>query len=117
MRPLTGSSSSSNMTEYTEILLRLVLATLAGGLIGLEREVKGKPAGFRTHAIVAMGSCIFTSLSLTSFGGDTGRIAAQIVSGIGFLGAGITLLTSPKSAKDLKNKERGYLESLEVFYH
>jgi putative Mg2+ transporter-C (MgtC) family protein len=76
-----------------EALLRLVLAALFGGLIGLDREAQHKPAGVRTFAIVAVGSALFTLVGILAFGeGDPGaRIAAQIVTGVGFLGAGTIL--------------------------
>jgi putative Mg2+ transporter-C (MgtC) family protein len=74
-----------------EILLRLFLAALLGSLIGWERERAQRPAGLRTYMLVAFGSALFTVLSVNkAFGGptDPSRIAAQIVVGIGFLGAG-----------------------------
>src|SRR5438067_8848540 len=74
------------MTQW-EIIARVALAALLGGLIGLEREYRGYPAGVRTMALVCMGSAIFADMS-RRYGGDD-RIAAQIVSGIGFLGAGL----------------------------
>jgi putative Mg2+ transporter-C (MgtC) family protein len=70
-----------------EIVGRIALAATLGGVIGLEREFRGYPAGVRTLALVCMGSALFADLSRV-FGGDD-RIAAQIVSGIGFLGAGL----------------------------
>lgn len=70
-----------------EIVGRLALAGLLGGLIGLERELRGYPAGIRTVALVALGSSLFTDISQL-LGGDD-RVAAQIVTGIGFLGAGV----------------------------
>ena len=76
------------MTEYTEILLRLVLATLAGGLIGLEREVVHKPAGVRTHMLVSLGSALFALITVEQLPGEAARIIAGIATGIGFLGAG-----------------------------
>ena len=69
------------------ILVRLALAGLLGGLIGLEREVRGYPAGIRTLALVALGASLFTDISRI-LGGDD-RVAAQVVTGIGFLGAGV----------------------------
>jgi putative Mg2+ transporter-C (MgtC) family protein len=68
----------------------LVLATLLGGLVGWERERRDRPAGLRTHILVCMGSALITMVSERMAGtrSDPGRIAAQIVSGIGFLGAG-----------------------------
>lgn len=73
--------------DELEILGRLALAGLLGGLIGLERELRGYPAGIRTIGLVALGSCLFTDISRL-LGGDD-RVAAQIVTGIGFLGAGV----------------------------
>jgi putative Mg2+ transporter-C (MgtC) family protein len=83
------------------VLAKLLLATLLGGAVGLEREMAGKPAGLRTNILICIGAALFTQLSIdiarigfTPGGnpyGDTTRIAAQIVSGIGFLGAGAIL--------------------------
>jgi len=73
--------------DELEILGRLALAGLLGGLIGLERELRGYPAGIRTLALVALGASLFTDISQI-LGGDD-RVAAQIVTGIGFLGAGV----------------------------
>jgi putative Mg2+ transporter-C (MgtC) family protein len=79
---------------------RLLLASLLGGLIGLERELHGRPAGFRTHLLVSLGSALFVAVSIYFYkefgqfgagmpvGVDPGRVAAQVVTGIGFLGAG-----------------------------
>lgn len=75
-----------------QIVIRVLLAILLGGAVGLERERRHRPAGLRTFMLVSVGSCIFTILSLHGFlGGDPGRVAAQIVTGIGFLGAGVTI--------------------------
>jgi putative Mg2+ transporter-C (MgtC) family protein len=76
-----------------EHVVRVVLAVLLGGLIGLERELRDKPAGFRTIVLICVGACIFTILSQVVGGPDAQhtRIAAQIVTGIGFLGAGAIL--------------------------
>jgi len=77
--------------------VRLLAAAALGALIGLEREIHGHPAGLRTHMLVSLGSGLFTVLSIHGFGQAPGagidptRIAAQIVSGIGFLGAGAIL--------------------------
>ncbi len=72
-----------------EILGRLVLAAMCSGLIGYERETARKAAGLRTHTLVGVGAAIFAIASMTSFDGpDESRIAAQIVTGVGFLGAG-----------------------------
>jgi len=72
-----------------DMVARLLLATLLTGLIGFEREATGKAAGLRTHAMVGFGAAMFTIVSITGFeAGDPARVAAQIVTGIGFLGAG-----------------------------
>src|SRR5205814_6185479 len=74
--------------------IRLILAALLGGVIGLEREMRDKPAGLRTNIMICVGSTLFMSLSTQVakvLGGDPTRIAAQIISGIGFLGAGAVL--------------------------
>lgn len=74
------------------VSVRLIVAMALGGLVGLEREYRAKDAGFRTHFLVALGSALFTLISIYGFTEgvkDTSRVAAQVVSGIGFLGAGI----------------------------
>lgn len=74
-----------------DITLRLLIAMLLGGVIGIEREYRSKEAGFRTHFLVALGSALFCIVSQYGFGfdlKDSSRVAAQVVSGIGFLGAG-----------------------------
>ena len=81
-----------------EFLLRILCAALLGGLIGLEREYRAKEAGFRTHFLVALGSALFMIVSAYGFSDvqmagmtsrwDVSRVAAQVVSGIGFIGAG-----------------------------
>ena len=83
-----------------QVLWRLVLAATLGGLIGVEREIHGRPAGFRTHLLVTVGACLMMVVSeayYLKYGMldvesvvrlDPGRVAAQIVTGIGFLGAG-----------------------------
>ncbi len=87
----------------TTILAKLLLAAFLGGLLGLEREVHGRPAGFRTHLLVTVGACLMAVVSehyFYKFGIydsssairlDPSRVAAQIVTGIGFLGAGVIL--------------------------
>jgi putative Mg2+ transporter-C (MgtC) family protein len=72
-----------------EMVARLAYAALLGGIIGLEREVRGFPAGVRTVALVAMGATLFTEVS--SLTAEEDRIAAGIVTGIGFLGAGVIM--------------------------
>lgn len=77
------------------MIIRLLLAGLMGGIIGLERESHGRPAGLRTHIIVSLGSCLIMLVSIYGFEGagnrDPARLAAQVISGIGFLGAGTIL--------------------------
>jgi putative Mg2+ transporter-C (MgtC) family protein len=74
-----------------DVLTRVIVALLLGAIIGIEREYRGHPAGVRTLAMVSVGSCIFTAAGLFILPGhasDPTRIAAQIVTGVGFLGAG-----------------------------
>lgn len=73
--------------EQWAMIGRLALAAVLGALVGLEREYRGYPAGIRTMALVCMGSALFGDMSRAYSGDD--RIAAQVVSGIGFLGAGL----------------------------
>jgi putative Mg2+ transporter-C (MgtC) family protein len=88
-----------DIAAQVDLSVRLVIAAALGLAIGFEREIHGHPAGLRTHMLVALGSALFTVLSIRGFGGevtgqapvDPTRIAAQIVSGIGFLGAGAIL--------------------------
>ena len=78
----------------TQSVLRLIVAAILGGIIGLERELKHKPAGLRTNLFICFGSAFFTILSeqlAANFVGDHTRIAAQIIPGIGFIGAGSIL--------------------------
>jgi putative Mg2+ transporter-C (MgtC) family protein len=80
-------------------IIQVVVAAFLGGIIGLERETRGREAGFRTNMLIAMGACLFTILSIDGFplldsnARDSARIAAQIVSGVGFLGAGALIQT------------------------
>lgn len=98
-----------------QMVVRLVMAMILGGLIGLERERGDRPAGLRTHTLVCVGSALFTLVSIFGFGDtspvhspvddmgvrrDSARIAAQVVSGIGFLGAG-TIIRDGISIKGL----------------
>lgn len=80
--------------ELTQFILRLGVALLFGGAVGFERQWRLKSAGLRTNALVSLGSAAYILLSLyinQEEGGDAGRIAAQIVTGIGFLGAGVIM--------------------------
>jgi putative Mg2+ transporter-C (MgtC) family protein len=81
-------------SQQVELAGRLAIGLVLGALIGFEREMHRQPAGFRTHSLVALGSALFTVISAYGFTGptiDPTRIAAQIVSGIGFIGAGTIL--------------------------
>ena len=91
-----GRWVQDNLLPQHALLLQLALAAALGGAIGLERESSGKPAGFRTNLLICLGAALLTVLSRAvaldgttgGFRSDPGRIAAQIVSGVGFLGAG-----------------------------
>jgi putative Mg2+ transporter-C (MgtC) family protein len=79
-----------------ELIQRLILAAGLGAVLGFERELRQKDAGLRTNILIAMGSALFTLMSIEiaeAHGTDPGRIAAQIVTGIGFLGAGAIMRT------------------------
>lgn len=84
----------TDLDVQLELAFRLIVAALLGAAIGFEREYHGHPAGMRTHLLVSVGSATFTVLSIEAFqapGADPARIAAQVVTGIGFLGAGAIL--------------------------
>lgn len=87
------------LETYGVMVGRLLMATLLGGAVGLQRERGNRPAGFRTHMLVCVGAALITILS-DSYPNSDGRIAAQIVSGIGFLGAG-TIIREGASVKGL----------------
>jgi putative Mg2+ transporter-C (MgtC) family protein len=87
--------------DFTAIA-RLVISVVLGGIIGFERQQHGKTAGLRTHILVCLGSCLVAILSLNLYAGvegktnaDPARLAAQVVSGIGFLGAGAIMKEGP----------------------
>ena len=89
----------SDVQSQIEPLLRLALAAGLGALVGFEREVHGRPAGLRTYILVSMGACLFTLVSIYGFpGSDAARVAAQIVTGIGFIGAG-TIIQAQSSVR------------------
>jgi putative Mg2+ transporter-C (MgtC) family protein len=82
--------------DIIDFLIRVAAGTGLAAVLGLEREATGKAAGLRTHAMVGLGAAVFTILSVEAFeGADTSRVAAQIVSGIGFLGAGAIFRSGP----------------------
>ncbi len=90
---------SIGIVDY-EVLIRLVVAAIAGGLIGLEREALHKPAGVRTHMLVSLGAALFVLATLSIIPDEVGRIMAGIATGIGFLGAG-TIFRSKDHVKGL----------------
>ena len=79
-----------------EIIIKLVVSAILGGLVGFEREMHRKPAGLRTHSLVCMGAALFTVMSMNIVGAEPSRIAAGIVTGIGFLGAGMIFKSEDK---------------------
>jgi len=83
-----------SLATQFDLALRLTVGLVLGAIIGFERELQRQPAGFRTHSLVSLGAALFTVVSAYGFTGDLvdpTRIAAQIVSGIGFIGAGTIL--------------------------
>ncbi len=95
------------LTQQAVFFVRLLLACVCGGMIGYERTNRGKGAGIRTHIIVALASALMMLVSkygfgdMASGGGDGSRIAAQVVSGVGFLGAGMIYFNGRHSVKGL----------------
>lgn len=83
------------MITVTQIILRLVIAAILSGVIGLEREWKGKPAGLRTNILVGVGAALIMIIS-QEFTIDPARIAAGVITGIGFLGGGIIIQSRGK---------------------
>ncbi len=86
----------SNEVTWETSIVRLLISFMAGSLVGIEREMSNQPAGLRTHILISIGSTLVMLISIYipqtfNDGGDPGRIAAQVVSGIGFLGAGAIL--------------------------
>ncbi|GIX40396.1 MAG: magnesium transporter MgtC [Leptospiraceae bacterium] len=81
------------MEIYYEILLQFSLSLLLGGIIGIDRELKRKPGGLRTHILICLGSTFLMIISKHASGnlGDPSRIAAQVISGVGFIGGGVIM--------------------------
>lgn len=100
-------SSGDFLSDITlpSVIIRIFLAVILGGIVGLERAAKRHAAGLRTYILVCVGACVamLTNQFLTMFfeGGDSARLAAQVVSGIGFLGAGTILISSRSRIKGL----------------
>ncbi|MEA2038195.1 MAG: MgtC/SapB family protein [Nanoarchaeota archaeon] len=84
-----------------EYILKLLLAVILGGVVGLEREKYHKPAGLRTHMLVAVGSALLTIVALSNFVDDSARIISGIVTGIGFIGAGTIIAQGAKGIHGL----------------
>lgn len=92
--------------SFGAIALRMLIAVICGGLIGAEREMKRRPAGFRTHILICLGAAITTVTSQYLFlergyFTDIGRLGAQVIAGIGFIGAGTIIVTRSKRVKGL----------------
>ena len=91
--------------SFWAILVRLTLAVVCGGVIGAERETKRRPAGFRTHILICLGAAITTLTSqyllFQHLFNDIARLGAQVISGIGFVGAGTIIVTRDKRVKGL----------------
>ncbi len=83
-------------TEFIEPVFRLMLAAALGAVIGFERESSHKPAGLRTHVLVSVASCLVTLVSILEFPEDPARLLAQIIPGIGFIGAGSIIASGEK---------------------
>ena len=90
-----------NLIFDLELIARLVLAAFLGYVIGLERELTGHSAGDRTFALTALGAAVFAEISLRAFPANDSRVAAGVVTGLGFLGAGMILKSSDKEIKGL----------------
>ena len=84
------------LAQYYEPIVRLLLSALLGSIIGYERESQHKPAGLRTHVLVCVASCLVTIVSITEFPEDPARLLAQIIPGIGFIGAGSIIASGEK---------------------
>ncbi len=102
VQPLMGTLAQEwDYLQDEGFLLRLLVAAFCGALVGLEREMAEKPAGLRTNIMICVGSCLFTIASILSYTiianaspqVDPGRIAAQVVTGVGFIGAGVIIRT------------------------
>ena len=93
-----------DVAQATRIILRLLIAAFLGGLLGWERESRGKSAGLRTHMLVAMGAAIFVTISqlLGAESGDQSRVIQGVIAGVGFLGAGAILKSSQNGEEQVK---------------
>ncbi len=102
---LNAAITSIRQLTYGEVILRILLAILLGGMIGMERGLKNRPAGLRTYMLVCLGACIVMLTNQYVYQaftvGDPVRMGAQVVSGIGFLGAGTIVVTARNQIKGL----------------
>lgn len=90
------------LTGYeSAFALKLFLCLVLGSVIGVEREFRNKPAGISTHCFVMAGACLFTFISTVADPNSPARIAAQVVSGVGFLGAGMILKSENNTIRNL----------------
>lgn len=91
-------SDLSDITQITKVTLRLITASILGGLLGYEREMKGKSAGLRTHMLVALGSALFIIVPQQAGAApeDVSRILQGLIAGVGFLGAGAIMIGQQK---------------------
>ena len=97
-----------NLRDFSlvSVVLRMVLAFICGGMIGLERETKRKPAGLRTHILICLGACMTTLTGqylvlVAHLYTDMARLGAQVIFGIGFIGAGVIMFTRQRRVKGL----------------
>jgi len=95
---LSEFSDLSNVTQITKVVLRLITASILGGLLGYEREMKGKSAGIRTHMLVALGSAIFIIVPQQAGVSpeEVSRVLQGLIAGVGFLGAGAIMIGQQK---------------------
>jgi uncharacterized membrane protein YhiD involved in acid resistance len=116
MTSLQNGVEDEEMIEPQQVLIRLVVATMLGAIVGMERERLVRAAGLRTHALVGVGAALFMRVSAFGFTDilgvrqvtlDPSRIAAQVVSGIGFLGAGTIDVIYYSTTVALSPAERG----------
>ncbi|KAB2901123.1 MAG: MgtC/SapB family protein [Kofleriaceae bacterium] len=84
-----------------DFLVRLAACLVCGTIVGIERELRGKPAGISTHCFVIAGACLFTMISAVADPNSTARIAAQVVSGVGFIGAGMIIKSTGDKIRNL----------------
>ncbi len=95
---LSEFSDLSNVTQITKVVLRLITASILGGLLGYEREMKGKSAGIRTHMLVALGAAIFIIVPQQAgvSAEEVSRVLQGLIAGVGFLGAGAIMIGQQK---------------------